>query len=102
MIYADDITHLVTEEGIACLSRCRSLEERMAAVAAVAGYTEIGMRLDEDRRRALRARGLVQTPQDLDIDRSRANAGLLAARSLRDLVRWSGGLYEPPARFHTW
>ncbi len=102
MIYGDDITHLVTEEGIAALHRCRSLEERMAAVAAVAGYTEIGRRLAEPERRRLRAAGLVQTPDDLGIDRRTATTERLAARSLRDLVRWSGGLYEPPRRFHSW
>jgi malonate decarboxylase alpha subunit len=33
----------------------------------------------------------------LDADRS-----LLAARSIKDLVQWSGGLYEPPSRFRNW
>ncbi|WP_375462759.1 malonate decarboxylase subunit alpha, partial [uncultured Methylobacterium sp.] len=33
----------------------------------------------------------------LDADRS-----LLAARSIKDLVHRSGGLYDPPARFRNW
>nr|WP_273956301.1 malonate decarboxylase subunit alpha [Escherichia coli] len=27
---------------------------------------------------------------------------MLAAKSISDLVEWSGGLYEPPARFRSW
>jgi hypothetical protein len=37
MIYGDDVTHVLTEEGIAYLYRAESLEERRAMVAAVAG-----------------------------------------------------------------
>ncbi|SQB37086.1 malonate decarboxylase ACP transferase MdcA [Citrobacter koseri] len=36
MIYGDDVTHVLTEEGIAYLYRAESLEERRAMVAAVA------------------------------------------------------------------
>ena len=32
----------------------------------------------------------------------RANRQMLAAKSIRDLVEWSGGLYNPPARFRNW
>lgn len=41
MIYGDDVTHLLTEEGIAYLYKARSLEERQAMIAAVAGVTSI-------------------------------------------------------------
>ncbi|MGK9568600.1 malonate decarboxylase subunit alpha, partial [Salmonella enterica subsp. enterica] len=27
---------------------------------------------------------------------------LLAAKSVADLVDWSGGLYNPPAKFRSW
>jgi malonate decarboxylase alpha subunit len=27
---------------------------------------------------------------------------LLAARSIKDLVHWSGGLYAPPSKFRNW
>ncbi len=37
MIYGDDVTHVLTEEGIAYLYKARSLEERQAMIAAVAG-----------------------------------------------------------------
>ncbi|MDL2258942.1 malonate decarboxylase subunit alpha [Eubacteriales bacterium OttesenSCG-928-K08] len=102
MIYGDDLTHLVTEEGIAYLHRCADIEERTAAIQAVAGYTDVGLEANESKTRELRQRGLVRTPEDLKIDTSRANRSMLAARSVRDLVRWSGGLYHPPARFKNW
>jgi len=35
----------------------------------------------------------------LGIDPSTANASLLAARSMADLVEWSGGLYKVPEQF---
>jgi malonate decarboxylase alpha subunit len=31
-----------------------------------------------------------------------ANRQLLAARSVKDLVSWSGGLYRPPGKFRNW
>lgn len=102
MIYGDDLTHIVTEEGIAYLDRCSSLEERRAAIRAVAGYTKVGMKADPEETMDLRKRGIVKTPEDLDIDVSRANRSLLAAKSVRDLVEWSGGLYQPPGKFKNW
>jgi malonate decarboxylase alpha subunit len=44
----------------------------------------------------------VAYPEDLGVRRSDANRSLLAARSMKDLVTWSGGLYQPPARFRSW
>lgn len=102
MVYADDVTHILTEEGIAYLHRCRGLEQRMAAIRAVAGYTDIGLAAKPEETRALRQAGLVRTPEDLGIDRRRADRSLLAAKTIRDLVSWSGGLYDPPARFRNW
>ncbi|ALC15183.1 malonate decarboxylase, alpha subunit [Desulfuromonas soudanensis] len=102
MIYADDLTHILTEEGIAFLHKCRNLEERMAAIRAVAGYTEVGLAAKPAQTQALRDRGIIRTPEDLGIDRSRANRSLLAAKNIRELVDWSGGLYDPPARFRNW
>ena len=40
--------------------------------------------------------------EDLGIDPLDADRSLLAARSVKDLVRWSGGLYSPPAQFRNW
>lgn len=102
MIYADDLTHILTEEGIAFMHKCRSLEERMAAIRGVAGFTEVGLSAKPAETKALREKGIIKTPEDLGIDRNRANRSLLAARNVRDLVDWSGGLYDPPVRFRNW
>lgn len=102
MIYGDDLTHIVTEEGIAYLCRCENLEQRRAAIRAVAGFTAVGMRADPAETRRLRELGIVKTAQDLGIDPRRANRSLLAAKSVRDLVTWSGGLYHPPGKFKNW
>ena len=57
MIYGDDVTHVVTEEGVAYLYRTEHLEERKAAIAAIAGATEIGLRADPRRTADLRFPG---------------------------------------------
>jgi malonate decarboxylase alpha subunit len=102
MIYGDDVSHVVTEEGIAYLYKTQGAEERRAAVAAIAGATPIGLRSDAGRTASLRARGVIAYPQDLGVSRMAAKRSLLAARSIEDLVAWSGGLYEPPAVFRSW
>ena len=102
MIYGDDVTHVVTEEGVAYLYRAQNIDERRAALAAIAGVTPVGLRAEEQRTQALRASGVVAFPEDLGVRRSDANRTLLAARSIRELVEWSGGLYDPPRRFRSW
>src|SRR5246127_284051 len=102
MIYGDDVSHVVSEEGVAYLYKAQGLEERRAALAAIAGATAIGRGADPSRTASLRARGLVAYPEDLGVQRAAARRSLLAARSIEDLVAWSGGLYKPPARFRTW
>ncbi len=102
MIYGDDVTHVLTEEGIAYLYRAQSLEERKQMVAAVAGITEVGMAADAKTVRRLRSENKVAFPEDLGIARTDAKRSLLAAGSIAELVEWSGGLYNPPARFRSW
>jgi malonate decarboxylase alpha subunit len=102
MIYGDDVTHVVTEEGIAYLFKAGGAEERRAALAAVAGATPVGLRADPARTAALRRSGVVAFPEDLGVRRGDAKRSLLAARSIEDLVEWSDGLYNPPRRFRSW
>jgi malonate decarboxylase alpha subunit len=102
MIYGDDVTHVLTEEGIAYLYKARSLEERKAMLAAVAGVTPIGLRHNPKNTARLRSEGLVALPEDIGVQRGEATRSLLAAKSVADLVDWSGGLYEPPAKFRSW
>ncbi|TXT30356.1 MAG: malonate decarboxylase alpha subunit [Rhodocyclaceae bacterium] len=102
MIYGDDVSHIVTEEGIANLLLCRSPEEREQAIRGVAGFTPVGMARDKAMVENLRDRGIIRRAEDLGIDPRLATRDLLAARSVKDLVRWSGGLYAPPSRFRNW
>ena len=102
MIYGDDVSHVVTEEGIAYLYKAEGLEERRRALAAVAGVSPVGLKAKASETAELRARGVVAYPEDLGIQRLQAKRSLLAARSMEDLVAWSGGLYNPPARFRSW
>lgn len=102
MIYGEDVTHVLTEEGIANLLLCRTDEERQQAIRGVAGYTAVGLARDARMVENLRDRGVIQRPQDLGIDPREATRHRLAARNMRDLVRASGGRYQPPKRFRNW
>ncbi len=102
MIYGDDVSHILTEEGIANLLLCRNDTEREQAIRGVAGYTAVGLARDRRMVDKLRDRGVIRRPEDLGIDPRQATRNLLAARSMRDLVRASGGLYAPPRRFRNW
>lgn len=102
MVYGDDVSHVVTEEGIANLLLCRSDEERSEAIRGVAGYTPVGQARSRSMVENLRDRGVIQRPEDLGIDKRLVNRDLLAARSIKELVHWSGGLYQPPQRFRNW
>jgi malonate decarboxylase alpha subunit len=102
MVYGDDVSHIVTEEGIANLLLCRDRDEREQAIRGVAGYTEVGRGRDRKMVERLRERGVITRPEDLDINPLDANRSLLAARSIKDLVEWSGGLYAPPSKFRNW
>lgn len=102
MIYGDDVSHVVTEEGIAYLYKVDSAEERRAAIAAVAGATPVGLRAEAKTTEELRDRGVVAYPEDVGVRRSDATRALLAARSVEDLVVWSDGLYTPPSTLRTW
>ena len=102
MIYGDDVSHVVTEEGIAYLYKTEGVEERRRALAAVAGISPIGLRAKPEETAALRKRGIVAYPEDVGVQRLQASRALLAARNMEDLVAWSGGLYKVPAKFRSW
>ncbi|SNS43376.1 malonate decarboxylase alpha subunit [Granulicella rosea] len=102
MIYGDDVTHVVTEEGIAYLYRAEGQEERRKALAAVAGVSPVGLRSQAADVARLRRLGIVAYPEDLGVSRLRAKRSMLAATSMSDLVRWSGDLYNPPTKFRSW
>ena len=95
MIYSEDTTHIVSENGIANLYQTDSPTERRQAIAAIAGDTAVGQKCSEKERQVLRERGIVQTPQDLGIHRREVTRNLLAAKSIDELVKISHGLYQP-------
>ena len=102
MIYGQDVSHVVTEEGIAYLYKTEGVEERRRALAAVAGISPVGLKAKASETAGLRQRDIVAFPEDIGVHRLQANRSLLAARSMEDLVAWSGGLYQPPAKFRSW
>jgi malonate decarboxylase alpha subunit len=102
MIYGQDVSHVVTEEGIAYLYKTEGIEERRRALAAVAGISPVGLKAKANETADLRHRGIVAFPEDIGVHRLQANRSLLAARSMEDLVAWSGGLYQPSAKFRSW
>ena len=97
MIAGDQVTHIVTETGIAYLDKCPDSETRQQAVAAVAGDTPVGLTVNAGTVENLRAAGIVKTISDLGIDPATATPELLPVHSLQDLVTASGGLYRIPA-----
>jgi malonate decarboxylase alpha subunit len=101
MIYGDDVTHVITEQGVANLLLCRSPKEREGALRAIAGDTDFGRAQARDMTDNLRERRIVMQPSDLGIDAKDATRDLLSARTIDDLVVWSGGLYVPPLKFRT-
>ena len=52
MIYGDDVSHVVTEEGVAYLYKAPVLADRRAALAAIAGVTPVGRGADAAARRS--------------------------------------------------
>ena len=102
MIYSEDTTHIVTEEGIAYFYKTDSMEERKAAVEAIAGVTPVGLRSNPEEVNKLREKGIVALPEDLGVRREDAKRSLLAAQTMDDIVEWSHGLYNPPAKFRSW
>lgn len=96
MIYGDEVSHVVTEEGVAYLYKAENIEQRRRALAAIAGVSPVGMRANAKETTELRRRGIVAFPEDIGIRRLDANRSLLAAQNMEDLAAWSGGLYKVP------
>ncbi|MFQ3675646.1 MAG: malonate decarboxylase subunit alpha [Endomicrobiia bacterium] len=95
MIYSDQITHLVTEQGIACLYKCDTEQERQLAVSSVAGDTVVGKKVSLQEKTFLRQKGIFISPQDLGIKFDDATENLLSAKSFDELVKISKGHYHP-------
>ncbi len=102
MIYGDDVTHIVSEIGIANLLLCKDLKEREQAIRAIAGYSDVGLKKDHILVDKLHKRGAIVYPEDLGIKFSEVSRDLLAAKNIKDLVEISGGLYQPPSIYRDW
>jgi malonate decarboxylase alpha subunit len=102
MIYGDDVTHIVSEEGIANLLLCRTPGEREQAIRGIAGFTDVGRGRDRKMVEQLRERKIIRRPEDLGINPLDADRKMLAAQSIKDLMQWSGNLYNPPSKFRNW
>src|SRR4051812_50055512 len=98
MIYGDDVSHILTEEGIANLLLCRTPDEREQAIRGVAGYTPVGLGRDKRMVENLRDRGGIRRAEDLGVDKALATRDLLAAPAGKDFRRAPGGVYDPPER----
>jgi malonate decarboxylase alpha subunit len=85
MIYGDDVTHIVSEEGIANLLLCRTAEEREQAIRGIAGFTDVGRARDRKMVERLRERKIIRRPEDLGINPLDAQRSMLAAQSIEDL-----------------
>lgn len=99
MIYGEDVTHVVTEQGIAYLYQAQNAEERARLLGAVAQGTPIGDLMSDVEVKELRRVGKVAYPEDLAISPAAANKDLLAAKTLEEIAEISGGLYDVPERF---
>ena len=99
MMYGEDVTHVVTEQGIAYLYQAQNAEERTRLLGAVAQGTPIGDLVSQAQIAQLRAAGKVAYPEDLAISPDAANKDLLAAKSLEEIAEISGGLYQVPDWF---
>lgn len=96
MIYWNQVTHIVTEKGIAYLHKCKDLKTRMLAISAVAGDTPVGRKINKSQIARLRQQKIVLYPEDLGINTSEVSRDLLSAKSFDDLVKWSKNLYKVP------
>lgn len=99
MIYSEDITHIVTERGIAYLGRCHTSAEKEAAIRSIAGNTPVGQGANRSETNKLRTAKIVAFPEDLGINPKEATRDLLAAKDFAELQQLSGNLYTLPEYF---
>ena len=99
MIHGEDVTHVVSEIGIAYTYMAKNKEERKELIAAIAGKTKLGQSISPERIAELRKEGKVAYPEDLGIDPATATRDRLSAQTLDDIVEWSHGLYKIPDKF---
>lgn len=78
MVYGEDVSHTVTEQGIAYCYMAEDAEERKLMLASIAQGTPFGELVTKEQIEAFRKAGKVAYPEDLGIDRAMATKDLLA------------------------
>lgn len=101
MVYGEDVSHTVTEQGIAYCYMAENAEERRKMLASIAQGTPFGEEVTADEIAALRKAGKVAYPEDLGIDRAMATKDLLSCKTLEEIAECSKGLYEVPEKFRS-
>ena len=101
MVYGEDVSHTVTEQGIAYCYMAENAEERRKMLAAIAQGTPFGEEITAEEIAALRKAGKVAYPEDLGIDRAMATKDLLSCKTLEEIAECSKGLYEVPEKFRS-
>lgn len=101
MVYGEDVSHTVTEQGIAYCYMAENAEERKKMLASIAQGTAFGEMVTKDEIAAFRRAGKVAYPEDLGVDPALANHDLLSCKTLEEIAACSGGLYEVPEKFRT-
>ena len=99
MVYGEDVSHTVTEQGIAYCYMAEDAEERKLMLASIAQGTPFGEMVTKEQIEAFRKAGKVAYPEDLGIDRAMATKDLLACKNLEEIAECSGGLYVVPEKF---
>ncbi len=99
MVYGEDVSHTVTEQGIAYCYMAEDAEERRLMLASIAQGTPFGELVTKEQIEAFRKAGKVAYPEDLGIDRAMATKDLLACKTLEEIAECSGGLYVVPEKF---
>ena len=99
MVYGEDVSHTVTEQGIAYCYMAEDAEERRLMLASIAQGTPFGEMVTKEQIEAFRKAGKVAYPEDLGIDRAMATKDLLACKNLEEIAECSGGLYVVPEKF---
>lgn len=99
MIYGEDVTHVVTEQGIAYLYTSEDPSVRTKLLGSIAQGTPIGEKVSAEEIKRFRDNGMVALPEDLSISPAEATKDKLAAKSLQEIQEWSGGLYDIPQKF---
>lgn len=102
MIYGDDVSYVLIEEGIVNLFLCCIFEECEQVIRGVVGYIVVGLGCDCVMVENLCDRGVICCFDDFGIFVCDVSCDLLVVCLVKDLVCWFGGLYDLFKCFCNW